>query len=164
MSKLNPSRTILIFKNQNYDVDNFDGLLSKNKSKNATTFLLFDNIDNAIKAYTELQVKQIQCKYSYYKSFLRITKDIDNLSLDDIKSLIEISLKKNINDINIVNIKIYKYKTDFINSGYLLIDNINDFNKILKDVIYLNDEKTEFIKYYRFNNTDRNTDRNTDVN
>ena len=152
MNKLNPSRTILIFKDQNYNTDKIKGLLSKNQSKNNTVFLFFDNIENSSKAFDELQSNQIKSKYSYYKSFFRITKEINELSLDDIKSLISKSLKNVVNSINIINIRIYKYKTDFINSGYLLIDSNDDFNQILKDPIYLNDDQTEFIKYYRFNN------------
>ena len=162
MSKLNPSKTILIFKNQKYDDSDFEGLVTKSTSKNDTTFLLFNSIENSEKAYTELQSKQVQCKYSYYKSFFRINKKIDGLSLEDIISLITTCLKKDVKDINIINIRVYKYKTDFINSGYLLVDNIDDFNKIIKDSVYLNDEKTEDIKFYRFNNRENsNEEKNT---
>ena len=54
MSKLNPSKTILIFKNLNDDDSNFEGLVTKNTSKNDTIFLLFNSVENSEKAQQAL--------------------------------------------------------------------------------------------------------------
>jgi len=150
MNKNKEGRTLLIMKNQ--EVDDFENVISNFKSETGTRFVEFDSVVNCEKVFADLVSKNIKCKYSHYNLFFRITKNLNNINITSFKYIFIKKLEQQYQNINILDLNLYMKDNKLIGTGYVVVDRIIDFNNILDNdnLILSNDNKDEFITFYKF--------------
>tara|TARA_Y100000590_G_C15082895_1_gene774542 strand:- start:32 stop:499 length:468 start_codon:yes stop_codon:yes gene_type:complete len=152
MDKNREGRTLLIMKDQDIDTYTFKNVISDFKSDSGTRFIEFNSVVNCKKVLEDLISKNIKCKYSYYNLFFRITKNLTNINIIDFKKLLINKLELQYPSINILDINLYMKNNRLIGSGYIIIDRIKDFNKIVENnkLIISEDNEEEFFTFYKF--------------
>ena len=150
MNTQKSGRTILIFKDQTYNKKDIANIETEFISEGGSIFLYFKEIIDAEKCLSLLNEKNVKCKYSYYKLFYRISKKELGDDIEVIKNTITDSLTSKVENINIIFHRHYVYNNNPINSGYLIVDNINDFSSLIKEDVVYNGEE-ESIKFFKFN-------------
>ena len=143
-----PGRTLVVMKNQDLSKFKFENVNIDFKSNNGTRFLEFDNIENSKKYCDLLQKKEIKCKYSEYKIFVRFKSQNNNI--EELKKLIVDKLTTTFTDLNILNISLFQKDDKYIDCGYLVVDKLNDLNTLIeKNDLEIDDEKLLLFKYNR---------------
>ena len=145
-----PGRTLLINTNKDYSLEGYSGIQTSFETDNGSMFVVFDTVDNATSALTDLKENGVRVKYSYYKMFVKVkNKDISNMSYDDLKNLIKTKLKSVDSDVNILYFKLYKKDGNLTGSGDLVLDmkdHLDNFVKLKKLTL----EGDEEVLMYRF--------------
>ena len=143
-----PGRTLVVMKDQDLSKFKFENVNIDFKSNNGTRFLEFDNIENSKKSFDLLQKKEIKCKYSEYKIFLRFKSP--NNDIEELKKLIIDKLTTTFSDLNILNISLFQKDDKYIDCGYLVVDKLNDLNTLIeKNDLEIDGEKLLLFKYNR---------------
>ena len=139
-------RTLVVMKDQNISEYVFENLKNKFVSSTGTTFLEFENIESCKKIYDKFEENDIKCKYSQYKIFLRFKTKLNDIN--EIKKLITDKLTELNDELNIVNLTLFEKNSKFIECGYLILDRIEDFNKLLGiNKVELNSEELLLFKF-----------------
>lgn len=143
-----PGRTLVVMKDQDLSKFKFENVNIDFKSNNGTRFLEFDNVENSKKSFDLLQKKEIKCKYSEYKIFLRFKSP--NNDIEELKKLIIDKLTTTFSDLNILNISLFQKDDKYIDCGYLVVDKLNDLNTLIeKNDLEIDGEKLLLFKYNR---------------
>lgn len=123
-----PGRTLLVNdREKTINVSQLVGLVSSSKTTSESVFLEFDTVENAEKAFEYLKNLDVRVKYAYYKLFLKITSNLDQLSYDQIKEGV-----KALVECNVLYFKLYKKDEKLIGSGDFTIDRLEDLNNLIK--------------------------------
>jgi hypothetical protein len=131
----------------------YEGLQQVEKSPQGNLFLVFDTLDNSRKAFKDLRINKINCKYSYYKLFFKSTNLDSVRSYDDLKTSFLALLTENVKDVNILYFKYYRKDGKFTGSGDFVVDRKVDCDELVKTRT-LKMGESEFT-YYRYR-TNRN--------
>lgn len=140
-------RTLLIMKEQNsIKLDNVaKDFLSKSKSR----FVEFNSLQDSKAAFDKCSSDNIKCKYAYYNSFIRLKNIKPDTDEEELKNNIIDKLKEQVNDVNLIDIKLFKKNDKLINSGYVIFDKLDDLNNIItKQKIELPNNQN--ILFYKF--------------
>lgn len=121
-------RTLLVNDREKIiDVSQYDGLVSSFKTSSESLFIEFNTVEQASLAYESLKQQGVRVKFAYYKLFLKITSNIEDLTYDQIKDAIKSSI-----DANILYFKLYKKDDKLLGSGDFTIDRLSDLNDLIK--------------------------------
>lgn len=142
-----PGKTILVSSDWKNEI-NVEGVESTHQTDNGARFVVFDTLENARSAFKSLRESGARVKYSYYKSFFRLSNvDLTNSSYDDLKEKVK-SVTTKLGANNILYFKFYTKNGNIIGSGDLTVDT----KAALDSLVSSNDN--EFgegsISFYRF--------------
>lgn len=126
----------------------YEGLQQVEKSPQGNIFLVFNTLDNSRKAFKDLRINKVNCKYSYYKLFFKSTNLDTSKSYDELKTSFINLLYYTVNDLNILYFKYYRKDGKFTGSGDFVVDRKVDCDAIIKARI-LKLGECEFT-YYRY--------------
>jgi hypothetical protein len=161
-SRRKSSRTLLL--KEVYDREfKYEGLQNIDKSPHGNVFLVFDTLENSRKAFKDLRINKVNCKYSYYKLFFKSSNLDTTKNYDNLKSSFLSLLSDKVADINVLYFKYYRRDGLFTGSGDFVVDRKLDCDILVTKRI-LTFEQNEFT-FYRFRANRGNLDRlkhNTD--
>ena len=142
-------RTLVIMKNQDLSKYNITNIKLDHTSNNGTRFIEFDTIENSKKFFKLFSDDEIKCKYSQYKLFLRYksTSDVEN-----IKKIIQENLNSKYENLNILELILFQKNNIYMNCGFIIVDNILDFNKMLSDNKIEIENENENLFLFKYNN------------
>jgi hypothetical protein len=100
----------------------YDGLQKMDKSPQGNVFLVFDNLENSRKAFKDLRVNKVNCKYSYYKLFFKSSNLDTNKNYDELKGSFLSLLNDKVPGINVLYFKYYRRDGTFTGSGDFVVD------------------------------------------
>ena len=110
----------------------YEGLQQVEKSPQGNLFLVFDTLDNSRKAFKDLRINKVNCKYSYYKLFFKTTNLDTNKSYDELKSSFLKLLSDTVSGLNVLYFKYYRKEGNFTGSGDFVVDRKVDCDSIVK--------------------------------
>lgn len=143
------SRTIVVMKEQTIDDNDIVNKSNLVKTKSGSVFIEFDDVKDSIKTFENLNAKNIKCKYSYYNIFFRTSKNLENSDINEQKKEFSENIESKYENSKILEIIFYKRKENFIGTGYLVVDKIDNFNNLINSKMDFNEK--ESINFYRFN-------------
>jgi hypothetical protein len=152
------SRTLLLKEVGNNEFK-YEGLQQVEKSPQGNLFLVFDTLDNSRKAFKDLRINKVNCKYSYYKLFFKSSNLDTNKTYDELKTSFLKLLSDNVTDLNVLYFKYYRKDGKFTGSGDFVVDRKVDCDAIVKARTLQLDE-SEFT-YYRYRTNKMLQNRNT---
>jgi hypothetical protein len=126
----------------------YEGLQQVEKSPQGNLFLVFDTLENSRKAFKDLRVNKVNCKYSYYKLFFKSTNlEVDKL-YDDLKLSFINLLRDNVNGSNVLYFKYYRKDGKFTGSGDFVVDRKVDCDALVKSrILKLGELEYTFYRY-----------------
>jgi hypothetical protein len=127
----------------------YEGLQNVDKSPQGNVFLVFDTLDNARKAFKDLRINKVNCKYSYYKLFFKSTGLDTSKTYDDLKSVFLSFLNEKVSNVNVLYFKYYKKDGNFTGSGDFVVDRKVDCD-VLVSSRTLKMSDTNEVSFYRF--------------
>ena len=149
-SRRKEGRTILISNDENIEAK-FDGIQDIHITNNGSRFIVFDTLENSVKAYNFLKENNVKVKYSYYKLFFRIKNmNLENMEYNILKEIISKYLEKELG-VNILYFKFYTKNKQLMGSGDLTTDTKASFDKLinLNDIV-IDEETKSTISFFRF--------------
>lgn len=141
------SRTLLL-KEVGDQEFKYEGLQQVEKSPQGNLFLVFDTLDNSRKAFKDLRINKVNCKYSYYKLFFKSTNLDTTKTYDELKSSFLKLLTNTVSGLNVLYFKYYRKDGSFTGSGDFVVDRKVDCDSIVK-ARSLKLGESEFT-YYRY--------------
>ena len=126
----------------------YEGLQQVEKSPQGNLFLVFDTLENSRKAFKDLRINKVNCKYSYYKLFFKSTNLESERSYDELKSSFLKLLGDNVNGINVLYFKYYRKDGKFTGSGDFVVDRKVDCDSLVKSrTLKLSESEYTFYRY-----------------
>ncbi len=149
-SRRKEGRTILISNDENVEAK-FDGIQDIHITNNGSRFIVFDTLENSVKAYNFLKENNVKVKYSYYKLFFRIKNmNLENVEYNILKETINKFLEKELG-INVLYFKFYTKNKQLMGSGDLTTDTKAAFDKLINlDDIVIDEEEKSTVSFFRF--------------
>jgi hypothetical protein len=126
----------------------YDGLQKMDKSPQGNVFLVFDNLENSRKAFKDLRVNKVNCKYSYYKLFFKSSNLDTTKNYDELKGSFLSLLNEKVPGINVLYFKYYRRDGTFTGSGDFVVDRKVDCDALVTNRTLTSGEN-EFT-FYRF--------------
>lgn len=161
VSRRRPGRTLLLkLPEQNEDGESqelkleYEGVQSTVDTKTNSRFMVFDTVDNATAALTDLREKGFRVKYSYYKVFFRVKNmDLSDTTYDDLKAKLMDKLKSVDDNVNILYFKLYRKNGSLTGSGDFVLDLKDSLDALVEMIrVELDDQENGPELYmYRFN-------------
>ena len=153
VSKKRPGRTLLVTNVPSSVELKYNGLVDLHRTENGSNFLVFDNVESATQAFSEISESGFQVKYSYYKVFFRLRDcDLETLEYDKMKDSIKKALTTLNSNINIVYFKFYTKNNKLIGSGDFTLDTKEDLDSLveLRELDVEVDGSQKKVSVYRF--------------
>jgi hypothetical protein len=132
----------------------YDGLNNMDKSPQGNVFLVFDTLENSRKAFKDLRLNKVNCKYSYYKLFFKSSNLDTSKNYDELKGSFLSLLNEKVPGINVLYFKYYRRNGQFTGSGDFVVDRKVDCDALVTNRT-LKSGENEFT-FYRFR-TNRGT-------
>lgn len=155
------SRTLLL-KEAGDKVFKYEGLKNMDKSPQGNVFLVFDTLENSRKAFKDLRINKVNCKYSYYKLFFKSSNLDTTKNYDELKGSFLSLLNEKVPDINVLYFKYYRRNGQFTGSGDFVVDRKIDCDALVTNRT-LTSGDNEFTFYrFRTNRGNSMTDISTD--
>ena len=126
----------------------YDGLQKMDKSPQGNVFLVFDSLENSRKAFKDLRVNKVNCKYSYYKLFFKSSNLDTTKNYDELKGSFLSLLNEKVPGINVLYFKYYRREGVFTGSGDFVVDRKVDCDALVTNRT-LTAGENEFT-FYRF--------------
>lgn len=126
----------------------YDGLQKMDKSPQGNVFLVFDSLENSRKAFKDLRVNKVNCKYSYYKLFFKSSNLDTTKNYDELKGSFLSLLNEKVPGINVLYFKYYRRDGSFTGSGDFVVDRKVDCDALVTNRT-LTSGDNEFT-FYRF--------------
>jgi hypothetical protein len=142
------SRTLLLKEVGNKEFK-YDGLQTVDRSPQGNVFLVFDTLENSRKAFKDLRVNKVNCKYSYYKLFFKSSNLDTTKSYDELKGSFLSVLDGNVSGVNVLYFKYYKRDGKFTGSGDFVVDRKVDCDSFVTSRT-LKFSDTNDVTFYRF--------------
>jgi len=139
----------------------YEGLQQVEKSPQGNLFLVFDTLENSRKAFKDLRVNKVNCKYSYYKLFFKSSNLDTSKSYDELKSSFLKLLSDTVSSLNVLYFKYYRKDGKFTGSGDFVVDRKVDCDDIVK-ARTLKMGESEFT-YYRYRTNRLQTGQQTQI-
>lgn len=125
------SRTLLL-KGVDEKEFKYEGLQQVEKSPQGNLFLVFDTLENSRKAFKDLRVNRVNCKYSYYKLFFKSTNLDTTKTYDELKKSFLQLLSDTVSGLNVLYFKYYRKDGNFTGSGDFVVDRKSDCDALVK--------------------------------
>lgn len=128
---------------------------------NASFFLQFDTVDNAVKAFRQLRTENsnYRMKFSYYRVFFTINGLTETTDYNQIKQSMSNYVESNSGS-QVLYSKFYRKDGKFIGCGDLTVDTLQGMNTLLSKEAGFKEFTFETFNgtFYRFNNRREKTD------
>lgn len=150
-NKIKPSKTILIFKNQDYNLPDNIEINNKFTSNNGNVFIEANTISDSENIFKSLKEQNLNIKYSYYNIFFRLYKEnLNDLTLDNLNELLSKNLLLQFPNITIINTKFFTKGDNYMGSGYFIVDTFSDYNTIIQNRTIKLDKDEELFNFYPY--------------